>query len=420
MKQTIATSFLSLLSFCAIAVAQDVPTSRPALTDAQAQLRFDSLQRSVQNIDDINLIITRYEQFLPIVQDTALAPKVQEQLKLWQDRQSRNAKRVGDQWLDAGQMDQLDTQASVLALAAREQYLLGDRDKAAELLNQAVTTWPDNLTALYLRALASQDSAQAQQLFDKVRAFIPAHAPTLNNLAKLNIEAGKPQMAVVAMALALEASPDVQLLIDNAKELQPLLPENVRQSPAGLQLQQLLDQQEPALVAAQQLLGLQRVGATWLDSKTLDLLKAQASTLEERSAPLIAQRQQLADELRPLHTELQANIAVLQQIQFEVNRSRASTYPDSYFRIQARNNEIRANIDRTATQLQRVEAQLDLFKSDTPDARLSGFTGKLQPIGLDGVPVKPDHLRAFERGFVPGFAPSTQPTTQPTILPAAN
>src|SRR5262245_48395705 len=78
--------------------------------NAAAVDRLASLKRSVESIDDLNQIISRFNAFIQQYKNTPAAAQAEKELAIWQDRLDKRLVKVGGKWVTAEQQEQLVSQ----------------------------------------------------------------------------------------------------------------------------------------------------------------------------------------------------------------------------------------------------------------------------------------------------------------------
>ena len=122
-------------------------------TNENALDRFDSLKRSVEALDDINQIISRYNTFIQQNPKTPAAEQAQKELAIWQDRLDKHLVKIGGKWVTPEQQEQMLAQAGD---TARQGYDLIKENKLKEaepVVKQVLDIDPQNPVGNYLEGV---------------------------------------------------------------------------------------------------------------------------------------------------------------------------------------------------------------------------------------------------------------------------
>ena len=371
-----------------------IEASRSADPVSVGEDRLASLRRVSEHLTDLQDIISRYQRFVADLGDQKVLAEAQKDLKIWQDRQSQGMVKLGDQWVSADERERRRSLAQSEALPAKDliaSYKYKDADK---ILQQAVLDDPECATAWYLQgvALYKQEQVQgAKKAFETVNQIVPQHAPTLNNLAVI---AWRQRSFVIAMNYydqAMVAAPLAKEVLDNVAEALNVVPSENSQAPVVLQGVKLFAEQDTELqkVAAQQ--GMFRWGATWVDGKQLQELKADEARVKQKLDAIQAQFDAIQQKVAGLNSESDQNLREMNRLQAQ------STYmdrygntvqmplPDTYYQLKNDN-------DNLAQQKQPLLAQQQDLKNKAKDVQaeipVPKFTGIQQIIGVDGTPLR--------------------------------
>ena len=173
-----------------LAVAPDRIASIQVVATAPApQAAMDglaSLRRAVESLDDILLIIPRYQRFIAANTDPQVLAEAKLDLQTWQDRQTQGLVKVGTRWVTPDQRGKLRQVSQTESIAARDLLLQNHTEEATELLNQALLDDPQNATAIFIQGVQLYNQNQltkARDNFALANSIAPNYGPTLNNLA---------------------------------------------------------------------------------------------------------------------------------------------------------------------------------------------------------------------------------------------
>jgi tetratricopeptide (TPR) repeat protein len=373
--------------------------------DVEAE-RLASLRRSVENVKDLASIVDRFNRFVQTHQGTAVGQEAEKDLAMWRDRQARGLVKVADKWVTPQERLQMIGQAVTIADQARELMKQGRVTEAQSQVEQALAIDPQNATALYLQGLLLYQQnkvPQARQAFEAVNKLVPDHPPTLNNLAVILARQNSAMAALNFYDSAMQAAPVAKPIIDNVAEALHALPEKERKNAVAMRVQRRFVDQDAQLQIAMGRQGLFRWGATWVDQRTLDSLKAV--------------QKEIKDKLDKMATDFDAAKAKVEDLDSQIEdtertmrRMEASRYyrdssgqlfsaplPSSYYDLEKDLATLKSDRDAQVKKLDDLRDAAVKVQAQLP---VPQFTGAQQMIGPEGAPV----LLA---------SPSTQPIAQP-------
>jgi tetratricopeptide (TPR) repeat protein len=266
---------------------------KPQLTPDDAKRRLDSLRRATENMADIRLVLSRYNEFLRQFGNSPQAAEARKDVADWQDRLDRHMTKVGGKWVTPEELGSLRERSQEQAIKARDLVAQGRLREAGPLIDEALDVDPRNASALYLRGviLFRQDQlGPARKAFDQVAQLVPEHAPTLNNLAVILWRQKNEAAAVKSYDAALQATgpaaaasgPVAEAVLNNVAEALHLLPKDQRDTPATKKLVQHFQEREDALAKVMKRRGLYRWGANWVEGDKLDQLQAKEKEIDEK------------------------------------------------------------------------------------------------------------------------------------------
>lgn len=384
--------------------------------------RLDSLRRSVEAFEDIGIIIDRYRRFIEQVKDKPTIDAALADLKLWQERLDKGLVKVGKRWMTPDQKRQLAVDVIRRVESARRQIKAGDLNAAQRTLDSIAADEPDNLSAEYLEGVILQQQGKtrdAEARFIVVLKSIPAHAPTLHNLALLNARQKQWPAAAGMMEQALASEPNVQMLIDAAAELLELLPDDQQKNAAAQKLAQRFAEQDAALQTTMAARQMYRWGAKWVNQATRDQLVEAEKEVKKRLDELQGDFDLTQNRIDRIDVEITQNERTLREIE---SRSyiRAGDgsyirvpYPPAYYDIQRDINKLRGERGEMNKRLETLREAAKRAQAELPVPK---FSGSITPIGEDGVPiVVPDGVEL--KDLQPPQPPATAPATQPTATP---
>lgn len=365
-------------------------TSRPGNTgDEGVSSDLASLRRSSASIDDLDRIISRYEQFIkrhPADTDAAA------DLELWQKRRDEGHIKFRGQWVAPGERDELISsifeRANFIRLAIKGNDLAAAETQLAEL-DQID---PDGPAAAYFRGVLADRAGKvvvAEEQFQLVRAAVPGHAPTLINLAALSANRGNPGRAISFLIEAMEASPVSEPVLNATAEALAMLDPG-RRSKAEEKAFELFNRQDQQLAQQMQQQGKFRWGSGFIDQKQWETIQEQRDKVETEVNALSGQYQQIQNEQETIRRNVAANEETMRQliIQSRVTDTEGNVrqlpLPPSYFTLQDQNRQYEQQLQQHNTSLQRINQQAQQLRQNLPQPT---YNGQVEPVGEDGVPV---------------------------------
>ena len=400
------------------AAGQDKPATAPAgPSDATvAESRLLSLRRAVTNVADPAEVVRRYERFIEQVKG---APSVQKEaradLATWQERIDRNMVKVGADWLtpDIRRTRAINTLQA--ALQARD-FLKQDRPKqAAATLDAALKLDPQSVSALYLQGvmlLQAGQLPQARATLEKVDDLAPRHAPTLFDLGVINLRQNQRMRAAKYFEDALAAAPVNRQLLDGAAEVLELLQPGERDLPPARALAARFGQQDAALARQLAAQGLTRWGSSWVTAEKKKEIDAAQAKIDARLADLQRDFDLTEGKLTRNSEDLEATQRTMRRMEADsVSRTPdgrvfTTPLPPAYYDLQR-------DVLRLGREKKDLDARIDALRAAARDARAQQpyppFTGTVEPIAEDGLPVVLPPGLSVEQAMVPTTAPTTAP-----------
>ncbi len=358
--------------------------AKPA--DASPAERFDALRRQAETRNDLDAIIADFEAFVRETKDRDVAARAEVELAVWRGRRDRGEIRSGGVWVDpAAQADRYDA-----ARRAIMQALQANTPAAAEaLLNDPLTADAGNYL-LGVQALLVDDAPTARRRFQAVRRTLPNHAPTLNNLAAIEANLGRPKFAVWFVSEALKAAPGATDVLDNAAELLHMLPRG-EDVPHADRLHRLFAAQEPSAILRQGERGLLRWGSQWVEADEHARLDTIRRSIQADVDLLRADYDRHAREVRSIETTITSNEAYMRQLdrgRWYFNSAGVlvqGPLPRSFYLYQSRNAGLRAERQDLLQKMNELDRRAREEWKRLPRPL---FLGRLKPIGSEGVPVQ--------------------------------
>ena len=381
-------------------------------------VRLESLRNSVANIDNVSIIIEKYESFLEQNKGTPAADEAQKDLQRWLDVRDSGLIKFAGEWITPDERDRRLRETFLEIADARLMIKRGDLRGASAKLQEILRANPTNVSALYLQGVLEQSGGQlgqARSLFERVDKLLPDHAPTQINLAAVNLKQNRHARALGYLEGAMLAAPGNREILDNVAEALELLPEREAQSREGDVVRQLFLAQDASLRQQMSESGLYRWGSGWVTREESEQLEKARQEVEIQLAELDAAYRRIADDMEQMDQRLEQNAAFMQRMQAERTyidddgRIFQRPLPPIYFEVEREQQQLQAARQQAAARLKQIPAQVDQVKAQLPRPQ---FMGELTPIGEDGVPV----LLPSEDDALPSTQPTTQLTTDPTTI----
>jgi tetratricopeptide (TPR) repeat protein len=368
-----------------------------------------SLRRSTEAVADINQIIDRYQKFIDNTKDAKVLSDAQADLDQWQARKEQGLVKHGNKWIAPEEVTAIAIKATIMAKEARELMRQNRNREADQLLQQAVAEDPQNPAAQYLRGVAlfrMDKIPDSRKAFEIVNSVVPAHPPTLNNLAVCLARQNAHMPALNYYDQAMQASGVNKYILDNVAEALGSIAEEQRKQNVYAKCLRRFSELDLLLQQQLQPQGLYRWGGGWINQKQLDDLKTAEREVRDRLNAL----QQDFDRTNNRITEIDNIVAQnertmsdLRQSSVHPSRDRDGrvTYvpvplPASYYELQNTNRQLRSEQEQLRTTLTQMQAQAQRVRQQVPVPK---FTGVQQIVGVEGMP----------EADAP--APSTMPTT---------
>lgn len=370
------------------------PVSAQSVSEDTARSRLTLLRRSADRETDAARVIQRYEVFIRQHSGTEAARQAQDELAIWRERRDNQHARVGDRWLDGPALQALferDLRTINDIRAAMDQ---GHYAPAAQLLAQALSEQPDNVSFQYLDGALSQragDAATARRRYGQVLQLLPDHAPSLNNVAVLLVGQRRVTAAADSLERALRAAPGRAELIDNAVELVAMTQGESRNA-AVARLTRTLEPQERALQQQRESEGIFRWGSQWVDRATLDTLRAAEQAFAQKVVDLDRQWNEAQNRIEQNQESIRLSENLLRRIEFSTFARDAQgnvvrlPLPESYWETQRDIQRFQERIAEDARLQEDLRAQFVAHEQTRPTPQ---FRGTLLPVGPEGVPLMP-------------------------------
>ena len=361
----------------------------------EPQRRLESLRRSLENVTDPKLAISRYKEFVAKYPNTAQALEAGDELKVWQDRKDRNLTKAGDRWVTPQELGAIQQESLAEAIAARRLMKQGRLKEAAPVLEAALKLDPKNASALYLLGVlhARQDqAAPARKAFEEVSAIVPDHGPTLNNLAVLHWRQDHHVGALNFYDQAMLATPRNATILNNVAEALHALPEEYRSHATTKKVLKHFNEQDDELAEQMARQNKYRWGAAWVTGTELDKLQEKEEEIDDKIAVLQDDFDRAQDQLRDIDREIDETERSLRRIQADSYRRDSqgrpvrTPLPRVYYELSRDLSDLRGDRSEQQRVIESLRREAQRVKQQMPVPR---YTGKQRPFDVEGTPLVP-------------------------------
>lgn len=387
--------------------------------------RLDSLRRSVTSLNDIPAILDRYKRFID--QNPTVADEAAKDVAIWQDRMSRGFVKFGGKWVAPDERAQLQGKSMLEASQARDLIKQNRLREADPLLREALADDPDNATALYLRALVQADQNQlgpAKTSLEATDRVNPGHGPTLNNLAVVLYRLRQYGPAMNVWDLAMQASPNDKMILDNVAEAFFAMPDDSRQGAPAKKAASRFAAQDLVLQKQQSQQGWYRWGATWVNGDQIQMLKAAEAQVQAQIDDLSSKYDSASARIQSILSEINDNVRTMhrmeaQNLGTDINGNPIRLpLPSEYYQLDRDNRQLDQERQDQLSKQQQYRDQARKLQQSFPVPK---YTGVPRLIGVEGTPT-PAFASPAAVVMTPTTppaaavdAPTTEPATQPTL-----
>ena len=368
---------------------------KPQTSNDDAKRRLESLRKSAENMTDLKLIITRYNEYLTRFAGTDAADDALADLKVWEDRLARHMTKAAGKWVTPEELGAIQAEAQDSARQARDLIAQGKLREAGPLIDLALQQDPKNPSAIYLRGIVHfrQDQlGQARKVFDTVAQLVPDHGPTLNNLAVVLWRQEQYPGAIKFYAAAMLASASDERILSNVAEALNALPKELRESAQTRKLVGLFQERDEALRKKMEKRGLYRWGATWVNGEQLDRLQEAEREIEGKIKDLEAQFEDAEDKIRRIDDDVAETQRSLRRIEAtsytrdSQGRMVRVAYPRIYYELQRDIQVLKRDRQDQVAQMDSLRREAKTIKQQLPVPR---YTGTQRIIETEGTPLIP-------------------------------
>jgi tetratricopeptide (TPR) repeat protein len=372
---------------------------KAAATPEDAKRRLESLRRSAENMTDLKLIISRYNDFLRRFGNTPPGEEGRQDLVAWEDKLEKHMTKAGGKWVTPEELGSLQEQSQSVAAKARDHIAQGRLKEAGPLLQQALDVDPKNASALYLRGVVQLRQDQlgpARKSFDAVNQLVKDHAPTLNNLAVIfwrqeNV-AGALKFFDAAMVAAGNNGPVAEAVLNNVAEALHALPKEQRDAAATKRIVLHFQERDDALRKRMEQRGLFHWGSTWVEGAQLDKLQAKEAEIDDRIKDLEKDFAAVQSRIEEVDRDIQDTERTLRRIEAtsyargSAGNTTSFTPPRMYYGLQRDLQELKKERGEQEAKVNALRREAKLVKQELPLPRYSG-TQKI--IDAEGAPLMP-------------------------------
>ena len=353
-----------------------------------------SLRRSVDNLDDLKLIVARYERFVEQSKDKpAVAAAATEDLERYRQLRADGYVKFNGEWVAPGERADALRATYLDAAEARRQIKDGDLAAARATVAKMLAADAGDVSANYLGGVLAQrdgDVTAARNYFEKVRRKLPKHAPTLVNLAAINVKYNQQARALAFLGDAMRSEPNNKDVLDGVAEALAMLDDRTAKSHQADVTRKVFEQQDAVLQRQMKERGLYRWGSKWVGGEDYAKLKAlddevrgNVNRLQAQQAGLRQQAQQIDRQAADLTSYL-ANLEQSRNYVDKEGRVVQGPLPPEYYNAQARQRELLNQRQGLELEVGRLNAAVAQEKARLPTP---AYDGQIRPVGEDGVPV---------------------------------
>jgi len=395
---------------------KSVEAKAPAAAD-EAQKRLEALRRSADNLADLKLIISRYNDFLRRFGATPQGDEARRDLAGWEEKLEQHATKVAGKWVTPDELGRLRERSQEAAVRARDHVAQGRLREAGPLLQQALEVDPKNASALYLQGVVAfrQDQlGPARKAFDAVTKTLTDHAPTLNNMAVIlwrqEGHAGALRFFDQAMAAAGDNGPFAEAVLNNVAEALHALPQNLRATPATKRVVLHFQERDEALQKRLQKRGLYRWGSSWVDGAQLDKLQTKEKEIETRIKDLEAEFETVQRRLQQVDDDVRDTERALRRMEATSyvqggpvgGRTQQLVPPRMYYSLKRDLEDLKRERADQQARVDSLRREAKLVKQELPVPRYSGVQ---RIIDAEGTPLMDAAAERPKRPAPPDQAP---------------
>ena len=377
---------------------------KPQITPDDARRRLDALRRSAENMTEIRMVLSRYNDFLRQYGNTPSGDAARKDVAEWQDRLDRHMTRAGGKWVSPEELGSLREESQESAVKASDLVAQGRLREAGPLLQQALEVDPKNASALYLRGVVffRQDQlGPARKAFEQASQLVPGHAPTLNNLAVILWKQKNEAAALKSYDAALQATgpaagvsgPVAEAVLNNVAEALHSLPKELRETTATKKVVQHFQEREEAMAKTMKARRLYRWGANWVEGDQIDKLQAKEKGINDKIKELETEFDAVQRRMDAIDRDIADTERTMKRMEMgtmvrdpATGRIGRVAPPPMYNGLQRDLQELQKE---RATQEERVAELRRLARSAKQELPIQRYTGTQRIIDAEGTPLMP-------------------------------
>ena len=368
---------------------------KPATSNDDAKKRLESLRKSAENMTDLKLIVTRYNEYLTRFAGTDAADDALADLKVWEERQAKHMTKAAGKWVTPEELGVIQAEAQDSARQARDLIARGKLREAGPLIDLALQQDAKNPSAIYLRGIVHfrQDQlGAARKAFDTVAQLVADHGPTLNNLAVVLWRQEQYPAAIKYYDAAMLASASDDRILSNVAEALNALPKELRESAQTKKLVAHFQEREEPLRRKMEKRGLYRWGATWVTDEQLDRLQEAEREIEGKIKDLETQFEAAEDKIKRIDDDIAETQRSLRRIEAtsytrdSQGRMVRVAYPRIYYDLQRDIQVLKRDRQDQVAQMDSMRREAKTLKQSLPVPR---YTGTQKIIETEGTPLIP-------------------------------
>ena len=392
---------------------------------ASGNAGLDSLRRAASNIDDLSLIIKRYNAFIAKNATSPSRADAEKDLALWQDRADKKMVRVGGNWVTPAEFDKLKSVAMETAQRVAPMISAGKLKEASAELEKSLIVAPTNPDLQYLKGIIAYKQSQlgpAKTAFQTVGQEAPSHGASHNNAAVALVKTHAAMPALAEFEKAMQSMPGNQIILDNVAETLHALPIANQKNELTKRVVDLFNIQDADLQRKMAAAGFYRWGSKWIDKAEYAVVQAQKKEQQDKldaikkefdanNLRLTQIDRQISDDQVLMQQIMQANV-----MQNPQGQQVALPPPPQYYSLQR--DQIALSAERDAKKAQQISLNR-AYQQQAQQVIQGTFSGVLNIFEADAFPSAPASVVA-----PPAVAPSSNPnpgsgaSATPPTMPA--
>jgi Flp pilus assembly protein TadD len=407
------------------------PTSSSSTAGGGAS-SLESLRRATANIDDLNLIIRRYQAFVTQNASSPAAKDAQQDLAMWQDRADKKMVKAGGTWVTPEEYEKLRAGASTTAKKIVAMVSEGKLKEATTEADRALALTPGNADLQYLKGIIAFKLVQmgpAKTAFQAAGQSAPSHGPSHNNAAVALVKIRDAMPALAEFEKAMLALPNNQTVLDNVAETLYALPAANQNKELTKKVRDLFNQQDLILQRQMESNGKHRWGSQWLDNAEYAVVQARQKEQQDKLDAIKKDYDNDQARIRELEQRITADATTMQQmLQYNVGTNPQGQQvqlppPPQYYNLQRDQLAMQTERDQKTIELRTLERE---YNQQAQIAIKGSYSGVLKIFEADAIPSAPPPAStppaaptvagqmAPSTTMTPGTTPPGMPTTAPS------